>query len=95
MRGLVPDAVMERLLTLSFIHFDRLYLVHQVVGAPLGDVLDEDLLVVGEVLCGENLQCINSNRSRQEGAADFTVSVEELVVGAVLGVSGDALHPPL
>lgn len=88
--------------TLSFVHFDGLDLVHQVVGAPLGNVLDEDLLTVREVLCGDSLHFHQRQQAlglpRQRGGAGgglFTVSVEELVVRAVLGVSGDALHPPL
>lgn len=46
---------------------------------------------------GDSRQCTDGNRRwdyRGNGRL-FTVSVEELVVRAVLGVSGDALHPPL
>lgn len=36
--------------TLGFVSFDRLKFVHQVVGAPLGDLLGKYLLIVREVL---------------------------------------------
>lgn len=37
--------------TLCFIHLYCFYLVHQIVGAPLGDLLGKHLLVVRKVLC--------------------------------------------
>lgn len=48
---MINEFLTETQPTLCFIHLYCLYLVHQIIGAPLGDVLGKHLLVVRKVLC--------------------------------------------